>query len=161
MIGQRLKILREEKGLKQIDIANILGVGRTTYTQYETEKSEPDLATVAKLADFFGVSIDYLLGKTDIRTPKEDELIKSLFGDNPELFELLKRFTEREDLKNILIKLSKLDNKTFHVFTEIFSNLNLENMNFELKEFESLEEADKQIEEYRKNPNYKIMKNEK
>lgn len=67
MIGKRLRALREGKGLKQIDIANMLGVSRTTYTQYETEKSEPDLTTVAKLADFFDCSTDYLLGKTNIR----------------------------------------------------------------------------------------------
>ncbi|NLA43538.1 helix-turn-helix transcriptional regulator [Candidatus Saccharibacteria bacterium] len=71
MIGQRLKLLREEKGLKQVDIAEMLGVSRTTYTQYETEKSEPDLATVTKLASYFGVSTDFLLGKTNIRTPIE------------------------------------------------------------------------------------------
>ena len=65
MIGKRLRALREKKGLKQIDIANVLGVSRTTYTQYETEKSEPDLATVTKLAEFFNTTTDYLLGKSD------------------------------------------------------------------------------------------------
>ena len=58
-------------GLKQIDIAEMLGVSRTTYTQYETEKSEPDLATVAKLAEIYNTSVDFILGKTDIRTPIE------------------------------------------------------------------------------------------
>ncbi|MGI6562439.1 MAG: helix-turn-helix domain-containing protein [Clostridia bacterium] len=71
MIGERLKLLREEKGLKQLDIAQMLGVSRTTYTQYETGKSEPDLTTVAKLADYFNVSLDYLLGRVSIREPIE------------------------------------------------------------------------------------------
>ena len=71
MIGKRLKLLREEMGLKQIDIAEMLGVSRTTYTQYETEKSEPDLATVAKLAEIYNTSVDFILGKTDIPTPIE------------------------------------------------------------------------------------------
>lgn len=71
MIGQRLKQLRDEKGLKQADIAEVLGVSRTTYTQYETEKSEPDLATVTRLAEFFNTSVDYLLGNTNVRTPIE------------------------------------------------------------------------------------------
>lgn len=70
MIGEKLKSLRESKGLKQLDIANMLGVSRTTYTQYETGKSEPDLGTVAKLADFFGVTTDYLLG-LDIKKAPE------------------------------------------------------------------------------------------
>ena len=68
MIGKKLKKLREDKGLTQLDIAEFLRVSRTTYTQYETEKSEPDLATVLKLSEYFDVSLDYLLGKTDYRT---------------------------------------------------------------------------------------------
>lgn len=71
MLGKRLKSLRTEKQLKQIDLANMLGVDRTTYTQYETEKSEPDLKTISKLADFFNVSVDYLLGRTNIRNINE------------------------------------------------------------------------------------------
>lgn len=67
MLGEILKSLRDEKGLKQVDIANFLGVSRTTYTQYETGKSEPDLATVNKLAGFFSVSVDYLLGRTNMK----------------------------------------------------------------------------------------------
>lgn len=74
MIGKRLRALREGKGLKQIDIANMLGVSRTTYTQYETEKSEPDLATVAKLAEFFNTTTDYLLGKTDDPHPPDPDI---------------------------------------------------------------------------------------
>lgn len=67
MIGKRLKSLREDIGLTQLDVAEFLRVSRTTYTQYETEKSEPDLATVSKLSGFFNVSVDYLLGRTDYR----------------------------------------------------------------------------------------------
>lgn len=67
MLGKRLRDLRLKKGLKQLDLADMLGVSRTTYTQYETGRSEPDLATIIKLAQFFGVSVDYLLGLTDIR----------------------------------------------------------------------------------------------
>jgi len=71
MLGQRLKSLRIERELKQIDLANMLGISRTTYTQYETEKSEPDLETLTKLANFFNVSVDYLLGRTNIRSINE------------------------------------------------------------------------------------------
>lgn len=71
MIGNRLKSLRDDKGLTQADVAKVLGVSRTTYTQYETGKSEPDLATVNRLAEFFNVSVDWLLGRTTVRTPIE------------------------------------------------------------------------------------------
>lgn len=69
MLGKKLKELREEKKLYQIDLATMLGVSRTTYTQYETGKSEPDFSTIYKLAEFFNVTIDYLLGKSEIRNP--------------------------------------------------------------------------------------------
>lgn len=95
LIGQRLKLLREEKGLKQLDIAKMLGVSRTTYTQYETGKSEPDLTTVAKLADFFGVSVDYLLNKTDIKDPIETIAAHHDGEDwTPEELEEIERFKE-------------------------------------------------------------------
>lgn len=67
MIGERIKQLRAEKKLRQVDLADHLGVSRTTYTQYETNVSEPDNNTLIKIASFFDVSIDYLLGRTDSR----------------------------------------------------------------------------------------------
>lgn len=63
---ERLKELRKERGLYQKDIANYLGVDRTTYVKYETGASEPDTVTLSKLADFFNVSLDYLVGRDDV-----------------------------------------------------------------------------------------------
>lgn len=57
----KLKKLREEKKLKQQDVADKLGIARTTYASYEQGKREPDHATLVKIADFFGVSLDFLL----------------------------------------------------------------------------------------------------
>lgn len=60
-----LKQLREERGLYQKDIASAIGVDRTTYVKYERGSSEPDFKTIGKLADYFDVSIDYLLGREE------------------------------------------------------------------------------------------------
>ncbi len=57
----RLKELRIAQKLYQKDIADMLGVDRTTYTKYESGASEPDIATLIQLADFFGVTVDYLI----------------------------------------------------------------------------------------------------
>lgn len=65
----RIKMLRKEKGLLQEDIGKFLGISGRAVGNYETEKRGIDTETASKLADFFGVSIDYLLGKTDIRKP--------------------------------------------------------------------------------------------
>ncbi len=57
-----LKELRKEKGLTQSKLAEKLGLSRSTIAMYETEGSEPDLATLLSIAKFFNVSIDYLVG---------------------------------------------------------------------------------------------------
>lgn len=67
----RLKFLREEKGLFQSDIARILGVSIAAVGFYENEKRDMSPDTIIKLAEYFGVSTDYLLGKSDIRNPEE------------------------------------------------------------------------------------------
>lgn len=59
---EHLKKLRESKGLLQKDVAEFLGVDRTTYVKYEKGKNDPDSRTLLKLAKFFGVSVDELLG---------------------------------------------------------------------------------------------------
>ena len=70
---ERLKELRKQKGLFQKDIANKLGIDRTTYVKYETGASEPDIKTLLSIADIFDVSVDYLLGKTEQIEKPADE----------------------------------------------------------------------------------------
>ncbi len=61
----RLRQLRKEKGLYQIDIAKILGITSQSVSLYEADKRDMSIDTIIKLADFFNVSTDYLLGKED------------------------------------------------------------------------------------------------
>jgi len=83
--SQRLRQLREEKGLLQKDVAKILGITPSAYGYYEQGKREPSMEVLKKLSDFFNVSIDYLLGRTDIRSPVDE--ITEAVSDDPELFE--------------------------------------------------------------------------
>ncbi len=62
---ERIKELRLEKGLNQEQLANILGIGKASVSDWETGKSEPVFSNVILLADFFDVSIDYLAGRKD------------------------------------------------------------------------------------------------
>lgn len=71
--GNRLKQLREEKGLSQSEVAKIIGVGRTTYLKWETGENQPT-RKLDQLSQFFGVSIDYLLGKSDVKNIKSKNL---------------------------------------------------------------------------------------
>jgi repressor LexA len=64
---ERLKNLRTEKKLSQLDMGNLLGISQVGISHYESGNRQPDLDTLNRISDFFNVSIDYLLGKTDIR----------------------------------------------------------------------------------------------
>ena len=64
----RLKEIRTNKGLTQTEVANNLKISQQAYANYETGKRQPDQEMLAKIADYFDVSVDYLLGRTD--TPK-------------------------------------------------------------------------------------------
>lgn len=62
------KRLRSASGLTQAEIAEKLGISRSTIGMYETGAREPDFETLEKIADFFNVDTDYLLGRTDKTT---------------------------------------------------------------------------------------------
>jgi repressor LexA len=90
MFANRLKSLRRDKGLYQKDIADYLGITTSAYGFYEQGKREADYETLSKLTDFFGVSIDYLLGRTntpkkklDILEALEDSSTVLAAGDKP------------------------------------------------------------------------------
>ncbi len=59
----KIKELRKTKGLTQIQFCQQMNIGQATLSGWECGKWEPDNKTLIKLADFFGVSVDYLLGR--------------------------------------------------------------------------------------------------
>lgn len=61
----RIREMRDILGIKQKQVSSDLNIPPNTFSQYETGKREPDLETVKRIAEYFDVSIDYLLGKTD------------------------------------------------------------------------------------------------
>lgn len=70
IFGQRLKELREERGISQRELAEIIGISKGAVYYYESDGRAPDIVTLEKLCDYFEVSADYLLGRTNARTPK-------------------------------------------------------------------------------------------
>lgn len=69
MFNEILKELRTDAELTQEELGEKLNISRTAISKYETGEHEPNLSFLIKLSDYFSVSIDYLLGKTKIRTP--------------------------------------------------------------------------------------------
>lgn len=72
----RIKDLREDLDMKQSELAEIINTTRATISDYETEKTEPKKDVWIKLAEFFGVSTDYLMGKTN--NPNNDNFTEGM-----------------------------------------------------------------------------------
>lgn len=64
-LGGRIKQLRKKAGLTQSELGKYLKVGKSTISQYETNTNMPDSDMILKIANFFDVSTDYLLGRTN------------------------------------------------------------------------------------------------
>lgn len=96
----RIKDLREDANMRQIDLANSVGIDQRTISNYETGKTYPDSFALIKLADFFGVSIDYLVGRTDYNafsSKEQNEQLKKLRDDVEKLHSSLHLFMESID----------------------------------------------------------------
>jgi len=84
MLGERLRKLRNERNLTQKEIAKILGIPRGTYAHYEINKRTPDFDLLKETADYYNVSLDYLLDRTNVKDyglsdDSERDIIKRLY----------------------------------------------------------------------------------
>ena len=66
-LPERMKALRKSRGLKQEEAAELSGIAYMSYRRYETGIREPTASALWKIADFYDVSVDYLIGRSDIR----------------------------------------------------------------------------------------------
>ncbi len=64
---ERIRILRKEKKLKQAEAAELLDISINSYCRYERGEREPDARVLWRMADLFGVTVDYLIGRSDTR----------------------------------------------------------------------------------------------
>lgn len=91
MDGKRLKKLRLERKLTQEELGKIIHVSKVSISGYENGNRTPDTDTLQKLADFFGVTTDYLLGRDKIKDKtKDQDTIQS--EDEIRIFEELKKY---------------------------------------------------------------------
>ena len=66
---RRIRDLREDRDLTQKELAELLHCSQVCYSHYETGKRDISPEILETLADFYGVSVDYLLGRTSVKTP--------------------------------------------------------------------------------------------
>lgn len=108
IFNERLKQLRKERNLTQYDLAELLGFSRGQIGNYEQGTREPDQNTLLKISDFFNVSVDYLLGKTDRINNKKD--VKRV---DKEILDLLQGISKNiEELKEEVKELKTTQEKT-------------------------------------------------
>ncbi|EJV41765.1 helix-turn-helix domain-containing protein [Bacillus toyonensis] len=102
-LGNRIKKVRQDKGMKQYDLAEAIGVGFTTVSLYEAGKREPRRETLEKIALVTNVSVDYLYGLTDNKVLDRGKLNQ----EEIEATELMKRIMklppEKREIINTLI----------------------------------------------------------
>ncbi|MFD0871330.1 HTH-type transcriptional regulator immR [Chlamydia abortus] len=101
VLGNRIKSLRDKAGLSQKRLAESLGISNVQLSRYETGDRKPDPDTIKQIADFFDVSVDYLLGRDtptqdipDIDDPELTILFRDLKNASPEIREETRKFLE-------------------------------------------------------------------
>lgn len=97
---KNLKLLRAEKNISQQQLADVVGVSQQSINKYENHSVEPDIDTLIRISDFFSVSVDFLIGRTDVRiipsnmteyslTNKEKDVIDGYRAAEPKDKELI------------------------------------------------------------------------
>lgn len=77
LIGKRLKELREEKKLTQEDLGRLVNLSQKTIGHYEVDRANPKTDTLDLFAKIFNTSVDYLIGRTDIREAIDNEIVSA------------------------------------------------------------------------------------
>lgn len=95
---KNLKTLRNERGISQRELAEIVMVSQQSINKYENHKVEPDIDTLIKIADYFNVSLDYLVGR-DFSPPNIEDAQTKIFRED-----LLKAKTTLENIIKIIDK---------------------------------------------------------
>lgn len=111
-----LKTLRKKKGISQVDLAEQLGFSKSLIGLYETGDRKPSFEALEAIADYFNISIDYLMGKDEksvyYMNPDAAEMAQELY-DRPEmkvLFDASRKAT-KEDIEQVAEILKKLGGK--------------------------------------------------
>lgn len=119
--GDKIAALRDKRGLTQEDLASKIGISRASLSHYEKGRRDPDYNTLTKIADFFKVSVDYLLGRTDDPSIISDLGVREL-SDNLELSDeqILEKFAFTIDGR----KLTPEESRRFIAFIRAERSMN-------------------------------------
>ncbi|MCF8002520.1 MAG: helix-turn-helix domain-containing protein [Halanaerobiales bacterium] len=121
---ERLKKIRKANDLTIKELADEIGTTKSTISRYENNKREPKTYLLKKLANYFDVSVDYLLGNTDEKSNADK--IKKAISDDPELVEFWDKAKDREDLQLMLKQTKDLKPSTIKQIIEIIKTFEKE-----------------------------------
>ena len=65
MLNQRIREVRQARGMSQVELAGLLGVTKQSVSNWENDNIQPSIEMLVKIADYFGVTTDYLLGRSE------------------------------------------------------------------------------------------------
>jgi len=107
LVGQRIRLLRKINFKTQSGTAEALNIATTTVSSYENNVNEPSLDMLIKIANYFNVSVDYLLGRIDSLTEPE---VKTHLNYSPDLLEKLDELheimltIEDKEMRNLIVQ---------------------------------------------------------
>lgn len=115
---KKIKELRNEHNITMKKLGEIVGVSESAISQYENGKRQPDIETLKVFADFFNVSIDYLLGKTELRNPLD--IPEHIEG----IADLILRMRSDDEFSDIINKINELSPEQLKAISTILSSMN-------------------------------------
>lgn len=121
VFSKRLKMLRLEKKKTQQELADVLGVRRSTYGEYERAKITPPYDKIERLAGYFGVSVDWLVGNTNFKTHEEKFGISDSLPDiSQEMKQILDQL--QNDQKALMFNGQALDDESRELLKNSLEN---------------------------------------
>lgn len=105
--GERLTFIRKRKGLSQADIGKMIGINGDAYGRYERDEVKPNIDMATKISNALNVSLDYLVGKTDLELDdialKKIEAVSSMSDeDKNHVFTLIDAFIAKTKLQGLI-----------------------------------------------------------
>ena len=88
IVKNKIRDLREDLDLRQIDVAKATGIDQKTLSNYETGKTNPDSYSIIKLAEFFQVTTDYLIGYSSANIKSNEDVLEMLNNMENEIKEI-------------------------------------------------------------------------
>lgn len=98
MDENRIRLLRTEKRLNQIQLGDLVGLSQQTVSRIEKDKTKMSIDTLVRLSDYFGVTADYILGISDRRRGSEDRFVREQmdFEQFYDFYQIFKSLRDRD-----------------------------------------------------------------